>query len=348
MPATGHAEGRFRIYSGLIYLLVTILVSIAGNILFQTLLFPIFPYPIFVSLVSAMFPALFVIVAFRQRYSRALWIKYARLAPFMLLNSLMSGILFNWSLLLTSMSAVTVITSLSTLFTLMFSKILLKIPIQMATLVSIHLSIVGSILVVFSSSDSPNALVGDLSLVTDDSSESYGNHVLGCTLALVSSACSGLTSVLLQKFDITHSDLYLSISGISAILYFGIFLVLNALFHLEHVSFGTAEREVWTLLAINGIMSSIIGYYFYIKALSRLSSLTVNVLWSVSIPLAVMVDYYRGLIRSITPTFLVGALIVLFSTVLVPVEQQDADQGETTRVVEEPSEIEPHTSLHTQ
>lgn len=314
---------RYRSYTGLAYLFVAIFITIWGNVLLQSTIFPVFPYPLFISLVSYAFPILYVIKAQRSGYSWEIWRKYLRIAPFTLLNSLASGIMYNWSLLLTSMSAVTVITSSSTLFSLLFSWLLLGTSVQWSTIISIHLSIVGSILVVASSSGNlqVNLPSDGIFEFKTDSDESYSEHVAGCILALISSACSGLSTVLFQKFEIRHTDAYLTVSGLSASVYTVIFLALNSQFHWESLS--GLNWDIWSLLSLNGIVSSVIGTNLFIRAMMVLSPVTVNVLWSLSIPFSVVVDFYRGAIHTVTPSFLLGALLVLLSTVMVPIEQDE-------------------------
>ena len=328
-PRTRHGS-----YSGVMYLFVTILISIGGNLLFQSLLFPVFPYPMFISLVSCTFPALYAFTATRKGYGRDVWIKYMRIAPLMLLNSLLAGILYNWSLLLTSMSAVTVITSSSTLFSLLFSRILLKTPIHLSTVISIHLSIIGSVMVMTASS-AVDEVVGDPSLpviLSDSETTDAEAHVLGCMLAFISSACSGLGTVLFQKLGIREVDAYLTISGTSGIAYTAVFLVINRMVNWESLQVinGRTSSDVAYILLVNGIVSSMIGTQCFVKALTRLSPVTVNVLWSVSIPLTVVVDYYRGQIHTVTASFLFGALLVLLSTVLVPIEQEQTDLSDVS------------------
>ena len=325
-------HGRYRSYAGLAYLFVTIWISIGGNLLFQALLFPLFPYPMFISLISCAFPLLNALSAVRKGYDRAIWMKYLRIAPIMLMNSILANILYNSSLLLTSMSAVTVITSSSTLFSLLFSRVLLKTPIQFSTVISIHLSIVGSILVIMASTEPTKKLLDDSLLFVSDEESEYSSHLIGCLFAFVSSACSGLSSVLFQKLEIEQVDAYMTVSGSSAIIYTLIFLFLNGIFQFEslHIQSSTASwMDIFLILSLNGIISNILGTRLYIKSLRLLSPVTVNVLWSISIPLTVIVDYYRGSIHTINNTFLFGSLLVLLSTVLVPIEQQQTDISDT-------------------
>jgi drug/metabolite transporter (DMT)-like permease len=329
----GTRNARYKSYTGVAYLFATILISIWGNVLFQAYLFPIFPYPLFISLTSCIFPVLSIFSAGRKGYDWKVWERYLRIAPLTLLNSLTSGILYNWSLLLTSMSAVTVITSSSTLFSLLFARLLLGTEIKFKTVISIHLSIVGSVLVIFASSESP-AMVSlrELPVLISDAGEAYSEHFLGCVFALVSSVCSGLSTVLFTKLNIEHTDAYLTMSGSAAILYTGIFLILNDLFGFESLTVlnNSSTSDVLGIIILNGIISSVIGTQLYIKSLTRLSPVTVNVLWSLSIPLTVVVDYLRGTVHSVSPTFLLGALLVLLSTVLVPIEQEETNVADNT------------------
>jgi hypothetical protein len=73
----------------------------------------------------------------------------------------------------------------------------------------------------------------------------------------------------------------------------------------------------------------------YIEALNRLKSpLTVNVLFAISIPMSVLIDYYRGQVHSVTPSFLIGALLVIASTVLVPFEKPPASTDNVEIVIQ--------------
>ena len=321
MSTSFQQDRQFRTYTGLTYLLITILISIGGNILFQGMLFPVFPDPVYISMVSGMFPVLFSFLVVRKSYTLVLWRRYAIVTPFMVLNALLSSILYNLSLSLTTMSAVTVITSMSTLFTMIFSRFILKTPIVLQTLFAVHLSIVGAILVVFSSSEEKlySLFVNEsVFVVKNDDDKSSNRHIMGCICALLSSACSGLTPVLIEKFEIIKSDLYLTISGIFGIIFFLFYFVF---FSSNDSTMLLSSWNICFLLTLNGLLSSILGYYFYIKSLKRLSSLTVNVLWTISIPLSVIIDYYRGLIHTITSTFIVGAFVVVLATALIPIEQ---------------------------
>jgi drug/metabolite transporter (DMT)-like permease len=327
-------NARYKSYTGIAYLFATILISIWGNVLFQSYLFPIFPYPLFISFTSCIFPVLSIFSALPKKYEWNIWMRYVKIAPLTLLNSLTSGILYNWSLLLTSMSAVTVITSSSTLFSLLFSRILLGTEIKLKTVISIHLSIVGSILVIFASStpSAADVLLGMPVLVTDADPAETSDHFLGCVFALISSVCSGLSTVLFTKLQIEHTDAYLTVSGSAAIVYTGIFLICNSIFKFESllVLNHSTSTDVLKIMLLNGIVSSVIGTQLYIKSLTRLSPVTVNVLWSLSIPLTVVIDYVRGTVHSVSSTFLLGALLVLLSTVLVPIEQEETTVADTT------------------
>lgn len=331
----------YRTYFGVFYLSLTIVITIGGNVLLQNVVFPLFPYPIFISLISCAFPVLFMIPAWKKQYAIEKWINYSRKSPFMLLNSLMSNILFNWSLLLTSMSAVTVISSLSTVFALLFARFLLNTPVNATTLISIHLSVIGCILVTTSSTaDSvpPDWFPTTTDVLTDADSDSYIVHVIGCILALVSAAMSALSTVLFRRLSITHQDLHLAIFGTTGVICFFLFLFINLFVQIEPYQFRPdTSGFVWRVLILNGLVSSVLGYKLYMKALSRLSPVTVNVLNSLTIPLAVIVDYWRGEIHTVTPVFLFGALLVLLSTVFVPVEQEDTDLADTPGLVESPA-----------
>jgi drug/metabolite transporter (DMT)-like permease len=330
MTSVASRSPGYKSYTGVAYLFATILISIWGNVLFQSYLFPLFPYPLFISLTSCVFPVLSVFTARRKNYGWDIWKRYLSITPFTLMNSLASGIMYNWSLLLTSMSAVTVITSSSTLFSLIFSRILLGTQIRFQTVISIHSSIVGSVLVI-SASTSPSALDAFLG-VSRDATDEYSQHILGCILALLSSVCSGLSSVLFTKLQIQHTDAYMASSGASAIVYTCMFLVLNTIFNFESLqvqNHGSACDVFWIIL-LNGLISSVIGTQMYLKSLTRLSPVTVNVLWSLSIPLTVVVDYIRGTVHSVSSSFLLGALLVLLSTVLVPIEQNETSVADIT------------------
>ena len=311
------------------------MISVLGNLLFQAFLFPVFPYPIFVSLISSGFPALFAFTTFRKDYDPRTLSRYMSIAPVILLNSIISGVLFNWSLLLTSMSASTVISSSSTLFSLLFSRILLNTPINWGTIISINMSMVGSVLVILSSLEAEPMLrhsVTGFSIISDGTP--FSNHLLGCVLALFSSASSGLTTVLFQRFKIEDSQLYLSISGVAGLGYLLLYLIINRWIYsfesLVVVSTSSVSPVVFMLI-LNGIVSSVIGYYLYIEAISRLKSATrVNVLFALSIPLTVVIDYYRGQVHAVTPSFLIGALLVIASTVLVPIEQHPEEPASGT------------------
>ena len=316
---------HYKSYTGLVFMLGVIVISVLGNLLFQAYLFPLFPYPMFVSLVSAVFPAVFSFTTFQKEYDPRTLARYKTTAPLILLNSIISGVLFNWSLLQTSMSAATVISSSSTLFSLLFSRMLLNTSISWGTIISINMSMVGSVLVILSSAPPvETAHVSEISIVSD--ATPFTNHLIGCVLALLSSASSGLTTVLFQKFQITNTELYLSISGVAGLAYLCLYLTVNRfMYTFESLVLVSSDKvsPVVYMLILNGLISSVLGYFLYIEAINRLkSATTVNVLFALSIPLTVVIDYCRGQVHAVTPSFLIGALLVIGSTVLVPIEQQ--------------------------
>ena len=110
------------------------------------------------------------------------------------------------------------------------------------------------------------------------------------------------------------------------------FLFLNSILKFESlvVQNNSTSSDVAGIILLNGVVSSIIGTQLYIKSLTRLSPVTVNVLWSLSIPLTVVVDYVRGTVHTVSSTFLLGALLVLLSTVLVPIEQEETTVSDNT------------------
>jgi drug/metabolite transporter (DMT)-like permease len=186
---------------------------------------------------------------------------------------------------------------------------------------------VGSILVILSSASVDTYSLhhsSGISVLSD--ATPFSNHLIGCVLALFSSASSGLTTVLFQKFQITDSELYLSISGVSGIGYLCLYLTVNKLvYSFESLTLVSTDQvsPVVYMLILNGVVSSVIGYFLYIEAINRLkSATTVNVLFALSIPLTVLIDYYRGQVHAVTPSFLIGALLVIASTILVPLEQE--------------------------
>ena len=67
------------------------------------------------------------------------------------------------------------------------------------------------------------------------------------------------------------------------------------------------------------------------ETINRLkSATTVNVLFALSIPLTVIIDYYRDQVHAVTPSFLIGALLVIASTVLIPIEQHPDEPASGT------------------
>ncbi len=135
---------------GVVYLTLSMVISIWSNFSLQNDLYPLVPKPISISLCLSTFGAVYILPAMRAGINidevRVLLPKVTILR----LTSLVGNSLFNASLLLTSVSAVTVISSTSVFFTLILSTILLGTDIRAPTIVSIILSLTGSVLVVTS------------------------------------------------------------------------------------------------------------------------------------------------------------------------------------------------------
>ncbi|EFP93473.1 uncharacterized protein PGTG_19385 [Puccinia graminis f. sp. tritici CRL 75-36-700-3] len=224
----------------------------------------------------------------------------------------------NWSvnaaLGYTSVSSTTILSSMSGFFTLAIGVATGAERFSLGRLLAVAMSVTGVVLVSKS----------DHSAYDPDPSDKTSSHwILGDVLALSSAALYALY-VILMKVKVKEE------SRVDMQLFFGFVGAINMLcfwpmgvaLHytgIEPFSF-PHTRKLWLSVILNA-MCTFISDYIYMLAMLKTSPLVVTLGISLTLPVAVIGDIFKGII--LPPTSLIGAGLVLSSFVILSlVEQQ--------------------------
>jgi len=237
----------------------------------------------------------------------------------------------NASLDYTSVASSTILSSLSGLFTLIIGRLFRVETLTFGKLGAVITSIVGSILV--ASSDSHSEPTSSISpLINNRAKNIPDNHsarpLLGDSLALLSALFYALYVILL-KVRIREE------SRIDMQLFFGFVGLINILccwpmgFFLHFIGtepfvLPTNQQAVVAILVNMGITLS--SDFIYVLAMLKTTPVVVTIGLSLTIPLAVLGDFFLD--KPARSQVLFGAALVLVSFVAVGIQSSDAKQDD--------------------
>mmetsp|Transcript_10847 Transcript_10847/g.24034 ORF Transcript_10847/g.24034 Transcript_10847/m.24034 type:complete len:377 (-) Transcript_10847:307-1437(-) len=222
----------------------------------------------------------------------------------------MANCLYNYSLLMTSVSSSTIISNLAGTFTLTFS--------WMAGVESITKGKVLGILACF---------LGAVCVGLKDSTDDSTHTVVGDLVALLGALGYGLYTIAI-RYQIPDDEgismqLLLGYVGLLNALFF--LPVLLALYYLQLDNLAHLSGVVIGFMLLNGMCNNVISDYLWARAVVLTSPTVATIGMSITIPLAMVSDL---LVQGISPTYLtvLGACLVLLGFGLVNVtDQHEAD-----------------------
>lgn len=223
---------------------------------------------------------------------------------------LCSQIIFNLSLLHTSVATNTVLSSTTSIFTFLFSLIILQDPFRRRSFFAAILSFSGCVVV---STQTPvNTAEGAIT-----------NSYLGDGLALASAAMFACASVLLGKVapDGMEVNVYMGVNGLFALIF------APCLLYAAHAG-GVEKYEApeWgtvVALAANAFLGCALANFLYTSALMLLPPLLANVYMCLSIPMSALIDEIVLSQHQFSSIWMVGAAIVCMSVALAAFDTDD-------------------------
>ncbi|KAH7880600.1 uncharacterized protein C8R40DRAFT_1080972 [Lentinula edodes] len=227
----------------------------------------------------------------------------------------------NASLDYTSVASATILSSTSGFFTLGLGRIFRVETLTLAKIGAVSTSFVGVLLVALS--DSSQTTSESDNLVSTSTST---RHALGDSLALFSAVFYALYVILLKvrirsesRIDMKMFFGFVGLFNIILCWPIGVILHLTG---IERFELPTSERAVGALLVNMAITWS--SDYLYVLAMLKTTPLVVTIGLSLTIPLAVLGDFFLS--NPVRSPVLAGALLVLMSFVVVGVDDANAEQ----------------------
>lgn len=262
---------------------------------------------------------------------------------------LLSQLLFNMSLLQTSVATNTVLSSTSSIFTLLFSLVIFGDSIRWLSFLAAFCTFLGCTAVTLQAPSPVGA-------------NAVPNSFMGDVLALVSAALFALTSVLLRRCsslatagnggadgggggeDDIEPEAFLGMNGFIS-LCLAPFLLFAA-HESGWESFRQPEPETLVFLAMNAFLGGMVANYLYTSALFLLSPLMASVTLSLSIPLAAFADEVLLGQHRFSFGWILGATLSASGVVFAALDMQPAESENGNKSARcEPSEADELQSL---
>ncbi|RDB29195.1 hypothetical protein Hypma_015412 [Hypsizygus marmoreus] len=241
----------------------------------------------------------------------------------------------NWSvnaaLNYTSVASATILSSMSGLFTLAIGRLFLVETLTMAKILAVITSFCGVVLVTLSDSSAPASQAPKpLSARLEQLST---RPILGDFLALISAVFYALYVILLKVRINSESRidmrLFFGFVGLFNILICWVLGVILHLTGIEPFELPTTGTAVGAILL--NMLITLTSDYIYVLAMLKTTPLVVTVGLSLTIPLAVVGDFFLG--KSTRGQVIVGALLVLLSFVVVGVNDSESQPGKSEELV---------------
>ncbi|KAI9905202.1 hypothetical protein PsorP6_013967 [Peronosclerospora sorghi] len=204
---------------------------------------------------------------------------------------------YNESLNLTSVSSSTIVSSTSTVFTFLLSVVALKEPFVWMKLAGVIFCMAGNISTIFNDK-------GPGSVGTD--------HVVGDLVALFAAFMYGVYTTAIRR--LIPDDESVSIS-----LFFGFIGVINmvclfpfvVIFHYSSIeSLGDLSLEILLLIGVKGLFDNVLSDYLWARAVLLTSPTVATVGLSLTVPLAIVADFWFHGVLPTNVTLLASALVI--------------------------------------
>ncbi|KAE9125497.1 hypothetical protein PF010_g5607 [Phytophthora fragariae] len=203
---------------------------------------------------------------------------------------------YNMSLNLTSVSSSTIVSSTSTVFTFLLSVVLLKEPFVWLKLAGVILCMAGNISTIFN----------------DEGADDRADHVVGDLVALFAAFMYGVYTTAIRR--LIPDDESVSIS-----LFFGFIGVINMVcllpfvltFHYTAVeSLSGLTLEILLLIGVKGLFDNVLSDYLWARAVLLTSPTVATVGLSLTVPLAIVADFWFHGMLPTHVTLLASALVI--------------------------------------
>jgi len=219
---------------------------------------------------------------------------------------------YNISLKYTAVSVNTCLSTTSSVFTFLFSLLLLKKAFRVWSAAGVLLGIAGVVVTMVAPPEK-----------TDE--RAMDNTTVGCALALVAACFYGIFTSSVKKWvaDESHMVLIFGMFGVAAV------IVGAPVLGICHLA-GWEEFQMPTLaqfgaITANALVGSVISDLFLSFVVILLSPLVACIGLTCTIPLSCLVDACLFQYYDFSPWFLVGAVLVFGAVVTVSLDQQRAD-----------------------
>ncbi|KAF9460780.1 hypothetical protein BDZ94DRAFT_1168927 [Collybia nuda] len=231
----------------------------------------------------------------------------------------------NASLNYTSIASATILSSMSGFFTLGIGHIFLVEVLSLGKVAAVLMSFLGVMMVSISDSSSPGTQKPQP--VIDGPPEHTLRPLLGDTLALLSAVFYAFYVILLKVRIRTESRIDMQ-------LFFGFVGLFNILLcwpigmvlHFTGVEHFELPTTAWVVMAIlTNMLVTLSSDYIYVLAMLKTTPLVVTIGLSLTIPLAVIGDFFFG--KSTNGQVLIGAALVLVSFIVVGIDNMYAVTG---------------------
>jgi len=252
-----------------------------------------------------------------------------------------ANVTINMALAQTSVSSVTILSSLSGLFTLVLGSIFSVEKFNMTKLVAVISSILGVILV--SKADNDVIPTADLPPLEGPLTPKVPQHpILGDILAIASAACYAIYTLLLKAKTGDESRISMTlffgfVGAWNILLFWPILLILN-FSGLEPLEW-PRSTELGIFLLINASIT-FVSDMLMMKSMLLTSPLAVTLGLSLTIPLAVVGDLFRGTAIG-GFTFFAGAALVLGGFVAVGIADAQFEENEVVEAANAEATVYP-------
>ncbi|ETI56292.1 hypothetical protein F441_01114 [Phytophthora nicotianae CJ01A1] len=211
---------------------------------------------------------------------------------------------YNESLNLTSVSSSTIVSSTSTVFTFLLSVVALKEPFVWMKLAGVILCMAGNISTIFN----------------DEGVDGGTDHVFGDLVALFAAFMYGVYTTAIRRLIPDEESVSIS-------LFFGFIGVINMVcllpivlaFHYSSIeSLSGLSLEILVLIGIKGLFDNVLSDYLWARAVLLTSPTVATVGLSLTVPLAIVADFwFHGMLP--TNVTLLASTLVISGFVLINV-----------------------------
>mmetsp|Transcript_11080 Transcript_11080/g.29339 ORF Transcript_11080/g.29339 Transcript_11080/m.29339 type:complete len:366 (-) Transcript_11080:134-1231(-) len=217
---------------------------------------------------------------------------------------------FNFSLRRTSVATNTVLSSSSSVFTFIFSLIVLQDPFKWRSFIAVCLSIIGCTIVVFRNPET----------MSEDAVE---NTLVGDALTLLSSVLFASATVLLKKLAPPDLDvsMFFGLSGLFVLVVSPVFIFVAGVLGIEQPN--RPEPATLAALGLNAVLGSTLANYLWGSAMLLLSPLVANTCLSLSIPLSAFADEVLLRQQSFSLGWMLGAGLVVAAVGLTAADLEE-------------------------